>query len=90
MPGPRKYEDAAAKQMAYRIRKERERLALGSAMLELTRAIYRAQTHGAVEVAVGHICLDDQPRMIRELARAIHDGSEALTVDTPSRPDATG
>ncbi|MBI3948628.1 MAG: hypothetical protein HY321_22140 [Armatimonadetes bacterium] len=77
MPKPRKYEDAAAKQMAYRIRKEKERLALVAAMLDLARAVRHARAHGAVLVTLDHIPIDDHARMIRELARAISEGCEA-------------
>ncbi len=51
MPTPRKYEDAATKRAAYRIRKEKERLVLGAAILDLAQAVRQARTHGPVQVA---------------------------------------
>ena len=77
MPRPRKYEDAASKQMAYRIRKEKERLALVASMLDLARAIRYARAHGAVLVSLDHVPIDDHARMVRELAQAISQGSKA-------------
>jgi len=86
VPRPRKYEDAATKQLAYRIRKERERLALGAAMLDLARAVRQVRAHGPVLVALDHIATDDQPRMIREVAQAISEGSKAVAAN-PTCPE---
>lgn len=75
MPRPRKYEDAATKQLAYRIRKEKERLALGAALLGLAHAVRQARGHGPVAVELDHIRMDDQAGLVRQLAHAIKEGS---------------
>jgi len=84
MPRPRKYEDAATKQLAYRIRKERERLALDAAMRGLAQAVRQARSHGAVLVALDGIATDDWTRMLGELAQAISEGSKAAMANTAS------
>lgn len=75
MARPRKYEDAASKQAAYRFRKEKERLALGAALLDLARAVRQARGHGPLLIELAQIRADDQAGLIRQVAQAIQEGS---------------
>ena len=90
MPRPRQYEDAATKQTAYRMRKEKKRLALDLAILDLARAVRQARAHGPLQVALGHIPIDDHAGLIRKVAQAITQGTEqATTKRDPSPTPAT-
>jgi len=80
MPRPRKWESDAERQLAYRIRKEREQTALTGALLELCRAIRQAR--GPLVVNLDGIPVDDQAAMVRRVAQAISAGTE------PEQPPA--
>jgi hypothetical protein len=82
MPRPRKWYDAATKQAAYRMRKDKERLALGAAILDLMRAVREAQGHGPAQVALNHIPTDDPARLIREVALAISAGTKGAMAES--------
>ncbi len=75
MPRPRKWENDAERQLAYRIRKEREQTRLGTALSELSKAIRQAP--GPVVVNLAGIPIGDRAEMVRELARAITAGTPA-------------
>jgi len=86
MPRPRQYEDAATKQTAYRMRREKERLALDLAILDLVRAVRQARDRGPVQVALGHIPIDDHAALIHEVAQAITQGAEQATTKRDPTP----
>lgn len=81
MPRPRKYQDAATKQMAYRIRKEKEHLALQAAIFDLAHAVRQARGQDPVPIELDHIRTSDQTELIRQVAQAIKGGIAARAVN---------